>query len=279
VSRLDLKRNTKTFPSEETGNIARLELGCTRATVRTLPRQPDQKKLYITGKRKICEMDLYFFLDQRLKFVEYYHATTTAVFRETKRKIETGEPPYVDMRDPETADEPAFLEEWMRAEIAMTISGATCLELVQSTFHAFLDKYMNEIGQKQLIPRLHEMGQKGWYGNYKAFFFENLQIDWASSGADLALLEQVILTRNDFTHNVDLLSLNSFQTPFHSSKYPDSAFADEEWKGVMDNVRLTVRADTLQRVLGALRTLCGYLDQERYRLLRRWRDERNGCPQ
>jgi hypothetical protein len=221
-------------------------------------------------------MDLYFFLDQRLKFVEYYHATTTAVFQETRRKIEAGEPPYVDTRNPENGDEPAFLEEWMTAEIATTISGATCLDLVQSSFHSFLDQYMNEIGQKKLIPRLREMGEKSWYGNYKAFFFDNLQIDWATSGADLALLEQVILTRNDFAHNVDLLSLNSFQTPFHSKKYPDSAFADEEWKGVMDKVRLTVRAETLQRVLGELRILCEYLDQERYQLLRRWRDVRNG---
>jgi len=186
-------------------------------------------------------MDLTYFLNQRLKLVEYFHASTTASFEEVKSKIEGGEPPYVDTRDPEYADEPAFLEEWERADAAMTITGSACLDLLQSTFHAFLDEYMDEIGNKQVIPQLKkEMGQKSWFANYRMFFDECLQIDWAASGADLDLLEQVILTRNDFTHNIDLLSLNAFQTPFHSQKYPDSAFA-ERWKTLfMRRTRLIV---------------------------------------
>jgi hypothetical protein len=96
-------------------------------------------------------MDLLYFLNQRLDFVEYSHASTTASFEEIKSKIESGEPPYIDTRDPESADEPAFLEEWERADAAMTITGAACLDLLQSTFHAFLDEYMDEIGNKQNI--------------------------------------------------------------------------------------------------------------------------------
>lgn len=220
-------------------------------------------------------MDLAHFPNQRLKFVEYFHASTTASFEEVKSKIEAGEPPYVDTRDPEYADEPAFLEEWERADAAMTITGAACLDLLQSTFHAFLDEYMDEIGNKQVIPQLKEMGQKSWFENYRAFFDKYLQIDWAASGADLDLLEQVILTRNDFTHNIDLLSLNAFQTPFHSDKYPDSAFADQRWKTLfVQRTRLIVPGETLQRAIGTLRTLCEYLDHERYELMRRWRTER-----
>ena len=116
-------------------------------------------------------MDLTYFLNQRLKLVEYFHASTTASFEEVKSKIEGGEPPYVDTRDPEYADEPAFLEEWERADAAMTITGSACLDLLQSTFHAFLDEYMDEIGNKQVIPQLKkEMGQKSWFANYRMFF-------------------------------------------------------------------------------------------------------------
>ena len=84
-------------------------------------------------------MDLAHFLNQRLKFVEYFHASTTASFEEVKNRIEAGEPPYVDTRDPEYADEPAFLEEWERADAAMTITGAASLDVLQSTFREFLD--------------------------------------------------------------------------------------------------------------------------------------------
>jgi len=216
-------------------------------------------------------MDLAHFFNQRLTFVEYFHANTTASFESIKNKIEAGEPPYVDTRHPDDPDdEPAFLEEWQRADAAITITGAACLDLLQSTFRAFLDEYMDLIGNKQVIPNLKKLEQKSWFGNYKKFFQDYLEIDWAASGADLELLEQVILTRNDFTHNVDLLSLNSFQTTFYAKKYPNSAFADPRWKTLfVEHTRLIVPGEMLQRAMGALRTLCEYLDHERYALMKR----------
>jgi hypothetical protein len=220
-------------------------------------------------------MDLAYFLNQRLKFVEYFHASTSAFFEEIKSKIEAGEPPYVDKRDPEYADEPAFLEDWERADAAITLSGAACLDVLQSTFHEFLEEYMVEIGSKSIIPHLKEMGKTGWFANYREFFEKHLHIDWARSGADLDLLGQVILARNDFTHNVDLFSLAAYQTRFHSDKYPDSAFADQRWKALFvqrDRQRilpLVVPSETLQRVIETLRSLCEYLDRERYTFMAR----------
>ena len=106
-------------------------------------------------------------------------------------------------------------------------------------------------------------------------FEKHLKVDWAASGADLALLEQVVLTRNDFSHNIDLFSLAAYQTPFHSDKYPDSAFADQRWKKLFVPrerqriVPLVVPRETLQRVIETLRTLCEYLDHKRYEFINR----------
>jgi hypothetical protein len=215
-------------------------------------------------------VDLGYFLNQRLNFVEYFHANTTAYFQEVKRKIEAGEPPYAVARDPECTDEPAFLEEWESADAAMNITGAACLDLLQSTLHAFLDAYMAQIGNAQLIPELKQMGEKSWFGNYNKFFEECLHINWAASGADIALLEDAILTRNDFAHNADLQSLNAFQTHTHSKKYPDSAFGDPRWKPLFnERTRSIVPGDTLRQAVGALRTLCEYLERERYATTKR----------
>jgi hypothetical protein len=224
-------------------------------------------------------MDLAYFLNQRLSFVEYFHAHTTASFEGIKSKIEAGEPPYVDTRHPDNPDdEPAFFEEWVKANAAVTITGAACLDLLQSTFHAFLDEYMRHIGNKQVIHQLKKSQQKGWFGKYKVLFHDHLQIDWDASGADLVLLEQMILTRNEFTHNIDLLSLDAFQTPSHAEKYPNSTFADPRWKNTLfpqyEHTRLIVPGDTVQRAVEALRTLCEYLDRERYVLMKRRRAER-----
>lgn len=220
-------------------------------------------------------MDLAYFLNQRLAFVEYFHTGTTASFQEVKRKIEAGEPPYVDVRDPEYVDEPAFFKEWEKADAAMAITGAACLDLLQSTLHAFLNEYMRQIGQERIIPQLGRLKQKSWLGNYKVFFQVYLQIEWAASGADLDLLEQVILARNDFTHNSDLFSFGAFQSLFHSEKHPDSAFADPKWKTMlMQRTPLSVPTETLHRAIETLRTLCEYLDHERYALTKRRRIER-----
>ena len=213
-------------------------------------------------------MDLAYFLNQRLAFVEYFHTGTTTSFQEVKRKIEAGEPPYVDTRHPDD-QEPPFFEEWEKADAAMTITGAACLDLLQSTFHAFLSEYMRHIGQEKLIPQLPKLRQKSWFGNYKVFFQEYLQIDWAASGADLDLLEQVILTRNDFAHNADLFSFGAFQQSL-LAKHPDSAFADPKWKTMlMQRTPLSVPTETLHQAIETLRTLCEYLDRERHALTKR----------
>ena len=134
---------------------------------------------------------------------------------------------------------------------------------------------MKLIGSESVIPHVREMGKTGWFANYREFFEKYLHIDWAPSGVDLDLLEQVILARNDFTHNIDLFSLAAYQTPFHSDKYPDSAFADQRWKTLFvrrDRQRilpLVVPCETLKQVIETLRTLCEYLDRERYKFMAR----------
>jgi hypothetical protein len=215
-------------------------------------------------------MDLLYFLDERLSFISYFYESTVSVFQETMRKIEAGEPPYKDTRNPEDAGEPAFLTEWQDADAAANITGASCLQLLQSTFHSFLKEYLKQIGQKHLIPQVGEMKQKSWFRNYRALFLEVLGIDWSKSGAGIGLLEQFILTRDDFTHNLDYSSLFVFQSSTHASKYPDSAFADPKWPAPMfREARLIVTREVLEKATAALRRLCEYLDGERLEFLRR----------
>lgn len=225
-------------------------------------------------------VDLLYFVKERLKFIRYFYESTVTVFQETIRKIEAGEPPFVDMRNPEHAEEPAFLEEWQYADAAVNIAGAACLELLQSTFHSYLDEYMTEIRQSHLRAHLREMQKKSWFGNYKALFLEVLKIDWSASGADIDLLEQVILARNDFTHNIDFMSMDAYLTAHHSKKYPNSAFSDPRWPTLIFKVaRLRVAGETLERATAALQRLCEYLERERGEFIRRvMRERRREAP-
>jgi hypothetical protein len=221
-------------------------------------------------------MELDHFLNQRLKFVQFFYSNTVAAFEEIVRKINAGEPPYIDERPFEDCDEPAFLEEWSDAQDAMNVAGVACLDILQSTLHVFLDEYMCEIGGKHLVPRMKEMGRKSWFRNYEAFFDESLGIKWANSGVDLNLIEQVILARNDFTHNPDLLSVHSFQTDFHSTKHPDSAFTRRDWPAFFKGKVLYVSAEDLARAIEAVRQFAEYLESERQELMLRLRVQARG---
>ena len=54
-------------------------------------------------------MDLAHFLNERLRFVEYFHAHTTALFEDIKSKIDAGEAPYIDTRHPDDPDDESDL--------------------------------------------------------------------------------------------------------------------------------------------------------------------------
>jgi hypothetical protein len=211
-------------------------------------------------------MNLAHFLERRIAFVEYFHSSATAAYQETKRQIEAGDLPFVDMRNPEDADEPAFLTEWEDASTAITVVGAACLDMLQATLHEFLKYCLREIGLGNYIPKIRG-GKDGWLGGYRTFYKDALQIDWEKSGADLGLLEQIILTRNDFTHNPDFRSLNAFKLVAHGEKYPDSAFTDPMWKELWfskESTPLVVPTESLVASIAFVRTLCEYLEREGY---------------
>jgi len=180
--------------------------------------------------------------------VNYFYDTVVPVFEEIKRKIEAGEEPYTDdgCGDPETM---RFEEEWERAHTAIDMAGGACLDHLQSTFHQFLGEFMREIGAEHLIPRMKEMKKGSWFANYREFFRMELEIDWTASGADIDLLEQAILTRNDFTHNFSFTTLAAFQTNFHAEKYPATAFADSS--PAIFKKRLSVQKETLARTMAS----------------------------
>lgn len=203
-------------------------------------------------------------LEKRLRFVEMFHSNATEKLVEIMGKIDRNEAPYQDTRPPECVDEPAYLEEWEQAEAAIIAIRATCLDLLQSNLHAFLEKFAGRMGIANLPAALESTGKRkkdGWLCRHRALSLDRFEIDWQESGADLDLLEHVVLTRNDFSHNIDLHSLYYFQIDAHAEKYPDGAFVDAGWKDLVGTGRLIVPENSLTSALEAVRTLCAFLQK------------------
>jgi hypothetical protein len=211
-------------------------------------------------------MDLLYFLETRLRFVEQLYDSTLAPFEETKRKIDKGEAPYVDKRDPEYAEEPAFLEEWQQADDSVVVIGHWCLCMVQASLAAYLQECIGPRGSywwdpEQLSAELGKKKQKerSWFQCYQLLFLEDLGIDWNKGPISVTELEQLNLTRNDIVHNMDVFSTSVARVERHAKLYPTGLFTDKLGSG-LGMERIKVDKTKLQQAISLVHGFCTWLD-------------------
>ena len=149
-------------------------------------------------------MDLLHFLDRRLLFVQRLYDSAVLPFEEKIRKFEAGELPYVDQRNPEYVDEPAFLAEWEDADDSIMMVGHWCLCMVQASLKAYLGDSIGPAGSywwdstKLTNARdRKDRAKYNWFQRYRLLFLEDLGIDGEKSPVAMADLEQLNLTRDD----------------------------------------------------------------------------------
>lgn len=221
-------------------------------------------------------MDILWFLKQRLEFIDRLYNDSTASFREKMRKIEAGEHPYVDQRHPEYDDvsEPAFLEEWQDAYEAVEVIGYWCLSMVQASLKAFLEEYVNDMANyhRQFSAAKSELAKTkaaSWFERYRLFFLNYFYIDWQRGPVNIEDLEQINLTRDDLTHNVNVTTHTVYQTEKHAKRFPkglftDTANTDELWTKLFGlGGKIKVGRDQLTQALGLLDEFASWLDNIR----------------
>jgi len=198
-------------------------------------------------------------VEERLRLALYVFDLGTPPFEEIKRKIEASEHPY-EYRGWDDAVEDAYQEAFEDAGAAVQVIAMACLGLVQTALHVFLKEFVETSFGPQALAGVSQNGERGWLLQFKKFFAAKPEYDWANSGADFGLIEQTILTRNDFQHSVNLVSRYPYQDSKHKAKYADSAFLDPAFDGAgMTEHPLIVTRETLESSISAVRTLCEYL--------------------
>ncbi|MBZ5672406.1 MAG: hypothetical protein LAO04_22125 [Acidobacteriia bacterium] len=209
-------------------------------------------------------MDLLYFLESRLTFIRNLYGSATSPFEETKRRIEAGEAPYADTRDPEHVDEPAFLAEWQEADDSIAVVGQWCLCMVQACLQSYLKECISPAGSvwwdpQRLRSALSQKQAGSWFGRYKLLFSEELGIEFTAAPVSLPDLEQLNLTRNDLIHNVDLLSETVERSEEHAQRFPRALFTDDLWAAVgLDRIR--IGNDQLGVAIRLVRDFCTWLD-------------------
>jgi hypothetical protein len=171
-------------------------------------------------------MEVQWFLNERTGFIRYYYNGAAEPFLEIQRKIESGEEPYVSKEGPPD-DEPPYLEEWGYAADALTLLGRSCVTFLDATMKLYFDTWLHELEiefkGKKILP------------NYQPLFEELLGRGWSASGANLAILEQVSLARNNDQHSSKLGSIHAYHQKRDWKKHPDLFFISETDRASLAN--------------------------------------------
>src|SRR5262249_39780744 len=154
------------------------------------------------------KMNLLFFLDDKLRFIERHYARAVEPFAAIKRKIDAGEAPYEpDSTDYDSGeDAPPFIDDWCEADESENIVGYSCLGLVHSVLLEYLREYLRLRGLS-LPP-----GKGSLLCRYRDFFKERLGIDWDESPIEFETLEDLTLARNNIHHETHIMTRYAYRT-------------------------------------------------------------------
>lgn len=143
-------------------------------------------------------MDVAFFLKQRVGFIRQLYRDSTSPFVERMRLIEEEQPPYVPPHSENS--EPAFLSDWIDASDSVQVLCHACVSMLAGALRVYFETWERaaHINVDQDVRK--RVFKHGWLRGYEAVFAEHLGVKFLDSGADLDLLEQVILARNRSQH-------------------------------------------------------------------------------
>ena len=224
-------------------------------------------------------MNYLYFLRERTRFIRRFYAGSASAFIEDKRKIEAGEAPFDGPPGYEDA-EPPYLDEWTEAEDSINVVGQSCVSLLSSSLHLYVQEWISELtrraGEEQLLdlgigfPKDDDNGQafkKGWINGYREYCAK-MGVNWSSAPSDLTLLEEIVLARNSVQHATDISSIPARQLADRARTHPGffadpielAMFSRFEHVESLRPVRLSVTQEKLFAAIDEVERFCEWLD-------------------
>jgi hypothetical protein len=221
-------------------------------------------------------MDVRYFLKERTKFIRFYYDEAVKPFLERKRMIDDHEPPF---DNPPFSDdgEPPYLEEWMEAATAENIVGLASISLLSDTLKLYLNMLQTYVIRFKFDEE--KPFRDGFPPAFKAALGEILATDWSDCPADWAIIEQIVLARNQGQHGGHLTSFSVTHAPKTLVKHPNPFFVREEEKRALQDgeslsflgVNITVTRENLFAAIEQLEILADWIEG-RMDKVRAWRE-------
>ena len=157
-------------------------------------------------------------LNDRIGFIGRFYLQAVRPFEATQREIVLKKQAALltgDGSDNELAE-----EKWKEATKCVELLGHCCLSLLEKALHDYLRKFAH----RELLV-IKKSGN--WFRSFCKTLSENTGFDWATCPVTYDQIEQINLSRNDFTHDPDIDSDQPRQSEHHYEKHPRSRFRDQ----------------------------------------------------
>lgn len=162
-------------------------------------------------------MDVAWFLNQRLDFIRQLYARSSAPFVDRRAKIENEEDPFAP---PHSEDpEPAFMVEWQEASDSIDVLGHACLCMLSSALQAYLHARHKLHCRDLTEEERKRVFRRGWVRGYNRIFSHAFGISFRDGPVPIAVLEDIVLTRNSIQHDLGITT----NRPKHTDRKPGAA--------------------------------------------------------
>jgi len=215
-------------------------------------------------------MNLAYFLRERTKIIRLFYEKGRLPFEQQKRDIEDEVPPWEpSWFNPETDDpEPPFLDDWMQAEQTRELVGLLAVSLLSDT----LKLYFVELEQRIGLVFTEKKEQKALFKQdfveaYRQILECIMGDTYATCPVRFDLIEQVVLARNDFAHNTELLTFQTRHNKQTLEKHPNPFFVEtfyppdsgepSPWK----TIKVEVSRDKLMMAIEEVEKLADWVQQ------------------
>lgn len=214
-------------------------------------------------------LDVGYFLSTRIAFIRQLYVTATHEYVERQRKIKAEEEPFVP---PCSEDgEPPFLEEWLEADDSLQVLGRACVSMLAATLKLYFKAWEHELGipvDSSLKPEFN----RSFVNGYRAYFLRHFGIRFEDGPTNIAILEEIVLARNNIQHPETIMSNHSHYSDSDLKKLPHPFLVDDREKSFLTEVgesqsswlmppTIHVSSDKLLNLLSEIERFAGWLEQ------------------
>jgi len=99
-------------------------------------------------------VDYLYFLRQRTRFIRQFYPDASSPSLDRRRRIEDAEEPF-DTYQYDEIEEPPFLEEWIDAGEALDVLGQSCISMLSSSLHLYIQEWISDLVKRAMPCAWH----------------------------------------------------------------------------------------------------------------------------